>query len=371
MFINTGEELSEAEVDDIVEMPIADQAEVVQGKKEGGETASAEEEILAQAMRAAEGVAKILGLEVPTEDRVKAVLAEVKEYEAGTADHANAEVASTSTKKGKAAGKEPKKNEAKGMVDRDMEGKKKGNKSKEGVRYFALLPEIDLVALMNRELEKLVQAHGATDSKIEELMEMWNKLKSAKRVTKRPHVTIVHRNSIKQSGREEGGAGAADAMRLLWNRCADVNEMLVPPVFQGTIKEVVWSDKVMAMAFEDLVALVPEATEGDERAEEEDLVANTNDLSLDESMSNKDRKIVRSLVADLPEEVKRRLHVTVGTRDGGVAPVEGKFVLERWRDQESGGQAQEEDEGEDNGEVFAVAFSEPVKVRGLLKGLYA
>ncbi|KAH6902658.1 RNA ligase-domain-containing protein [Coprinopsis sp. MPI-PUGE-AT-0042] len=366
MFINTGEELADAEVDDVVEMPIADQNEVLQGLERGKEQQDELAEILGQVTRAAEGVAKILNLEMPTDDRVKDVVAEVREYQAGTSDHANAE-AGTSSKNG-TGGKETKKKEPKGMVDRDMGGaggKKKGGK--DGARYFALLPEFDVTTLMDSEVEKLVQKAGdsGTNGKLAKLVEMWDKLKSGKRVTKRPHVTIVHRNSIAQN---------AEAVRTLWDRCATVNEMLVPPVFEGTLKHIVWSEKAMVVTFEEVSALIPEdGSAGQE--EQDDLAANTNNLSLDDStgMSNKDRKTSRSLVAGLPKEVKRRLHVTVGTRDGGVAPVEGKFVLERWRDEQSGSDTlkeNQEDDGE-NEEVYAVEFAEPVKVKGLLKGLYS
>ena len=80
------------------------------------------------------------------------------------------------------------------------------------VRYYGLLPEVDLEVLLDRAL--------ANEHKSDK--NFWMQLKTNHRVTKRPHVTIVHKNTI-------------DTERDLWNRCAALHEMstAIPPFFNG------------------------------------------------------------------------------------------------------------------------------------------
>ncbi|KAF7360654.1 tRNA ligase [Mycena venus] len=138
-------------------------------------------------------------------------------------------------------------------------------------RYFALLPEVALE---------------------------WG------RVAKRPHVTLVHENALKASDRDADAPAIAEAQEF-WARCKGLDEMSTgrPPLFRFRLGHVVWNERIMAVTV-DGVELAEEADAGQAGA---------------------------AFVTQLPEEVRQRLHITVGTRDANVAAVEAKAMVETWR----------------------------------------
>lgn len=373
MFINTTEELADSEVDDVVSMDIVE-----------GET------IEDQVRRAVDGLVPLLNLERPSDEKIREAVEQVKAYKV----------------EGESGGAEDAKAKGKGKLV-EASGKKKQGTG--GVRYYALLPEFDLVELLDSALASLSSSSSPLspqDSvKLAHLQSLYSKLKSDKRVTKRPHVTLVHKTGMREDG---------DAGRALWEKCASVYEMNPPPVFEGTVRRVVWSQKVVAVVFEDLRVVedgsggTPSVEEGGRAGVEGEgweLVENVNRLTISDEgcaaraggggVSKKNLKLAKALVDEMPGSIKRRLHVTVGTRDGSVAPVEGKWAVERWREeiaedavdadgaggvgaaQEStgDGEATEKVERGDKGErandeVWSLEIGER-KVRGLIKGLNA
>jgi tRNA ligase len=64
----------------------------------------------------------------------------------------------------------------------------------------------------------------------------------------------------------------------------------------------------------------------------------------------------QEFISKLSDDVRNRLHITVGTKNGDVKPVEAKFLVERWRTGEKYGIFVEELEG--------------VVVKGRIKGLF-
>ncbi|KAF7291694.1 tRNA ligase [Mycena chlorophos] len=145
-------------------------------------------------------------------------------------------------------------------------------------RYYALLPEISLNAMLGG-VEKL------------SAVRMWQNLKEKQRVNARPHITIVHQKDDKTD---------KDA---LWTRCRELHAMPKPPLFRLKLGSVVWDDRVMAVTVED-VELVEEGGEGQKGAE---------------------------FVAGLTTELKQRLHITVGTKDSNIPPVEARALVGQWR----------------------------------------
>jgi tRNA ligase len=224
MFINTTEELASSEVDECIEMELED---------------SLEEAV----ERAVDGVARILGIPHPGEEKVKEGVELVKGYE-------------PSSKKPD----DPKKKAAE-------------------ARYYGLLPEVDLAGLLDAQLA------GTEGGKF------WDQLKKSGRVTKRPHVTLVHKTEL-------------PASKELWDRCAGLHTSNSPPLLRGTLGSVVWDGRVMAVSVDDVGV---EEGEGGEGLEGE------------------------AFVAGLGGDVRGRMHITVGTRDGNVAPVEAKGLVEGWR----------------------------------------
>ncbi|KAF7325358.1 tRNA ligase [Mycena venus] len=156
-------------------------------------------------------------------------------------------------------------------------------------RYFALLPEVALESLLAPVLADVP---------------FWTALQGAGRVAKRPHVTLVHENALKASDRDADAPAIAEAQEF-WARCKGLDEMSTgrPPLFRFRLGHVVWNERIMAVTV-DGVELAEEADAGQAGA---------------------------AFVTQLPEEVRQRLHITVGTRDANVAAVEAKAMVETWR----------------------------------------
>ena len=246
MFINTTEELAPSEVDECIEMELED---------------SLEEAV----ERAVNGVVGILGIPHPGEEKVREGIEVVKGYEPSS--------------------KKP------------DEPKKKAVEA----RYYGLLPEVDLVGLLDAQL---AGTEGET---------FWDQLKKSGRVTKRPHITIVHRTEL-------------PAAKELWDRCAGLHASSSPPLFKGRLGSVVWDERVMAVSVDDVGVEEDESGEGQEG---------------------------EAFVKGLGGDVRGRMHITVGTRDAKVAPVEAKGLVENWR----------------KGEAVKSVKLGDVEFRGRVKGL--
>ncbi|KAJ7092331.1 RNA ligase-domain-containing protein [Mycena belliarum] len=155
----------------------------------------------------------------------------------------------------------------------EVDQKKKGKPP----RYYALLPEVSLESLLAGPL--------AQDP-------LYKHLHKEQRVALRPHVTLVHSKALAEPGAE-----------ALWTRCAALDARPEDgAVFRCALGSVVWDGRVMAVTIDD-VLLEREAT-GQAGAE---------------------------FVSTLTEDVRKRLHITVGTRDASVPAVEGKKLVEAWR----------------------------------------
>lgn len=231
MFINSTQELTPTEVDDVVEMELGESTEDA-------------------VKRVVEGCVDLLGLELPSDEKIQEALDMVRGYAP--------------------------------TVKKPDDAKEK-KKKKIDVRYYGLLPEVDLEELLDRALANEHQ----------ETKDFWTSLKTDHRVTKRPHVTIVHRNTI-------------DTERELWDRCTALHEMSNPPLFKGKLTNVVWDGRVMAIAIED--------------------------FNIEDSSSGSDQgQEGHEFVSQLPYDVRQRLHITVGTGNEKIQAVEAKTLVQQWR----------------------------------------
>lgn len=289
MFLNSLDELQESEVNDVVKMSV--------GIEEGLEE---------QVMRAAKGIAKVLDLEEPSEKQIADALKEVEEY-------------TPKTKKARAESKDKGKGET----------KKKG---KDETRYYGLLPEVDLRGVLDERLAK--------EDVDEAMKSAWEKLKKDNRVTKRPHVTIVHRKSLVNPVDQE-----------VWDRCAGLQEVEVEGngvMFSGKLGKVIWNGRVMALTFEEL-AVAQDAVSIDTEG-------NHDDADKEKSMQPAGQQGAE-FVSKLPAQVRDRLHITVGVKSGDIPPVEAKALVEAFR----------RDELKDGTKIYGL---EEIKVEGRIKGLF-
>ncbi|KAJ2925172.1 hypothetical protein H1R20_g11912, partial [Candolleomyces eurysporus] len=136
--------------------------------------------------------------------------------------------------------------------------------------------------------------------------------KKNKKSAVRPHVTLVHQNQLKDLPPE--GRGTRNA-KALWDACTEVHELENSPQFEGRLGWLVWNERVMAVTFDDVGLSTPPLPDDDRNDEHEHEPASTKVLSL----INDDKAL------------KSRLHVTIGTRDWSVPPVEAKTLVEEWR----------------------------------------
>ena len=255
-----------------------------------------------------------------------------------------------------------------------MKGKaaKKAAKAVGGgaVRYFGILPELDLERVIVGALERLGEEGEDGRERRESLEAFWKLLKDGKRVTPRPHVTVVHKNELKgDTGGEDEDFMRTDEvqpLKELWDGCAEVYEMSGAPLYECKLQALLWDGRKMAIAIDDLTV------EGSKRSvsgEPDESVEPLNNLAIDEhtAPSNTQKKVAQGVVDSLDERRKARLHITVGTAGSDVRPVEAGWLVWKWKDG-----------GETDG-VFVVEGGEKSwcvklggeRVKGALKGLVA
>ncbi|KAF8515638.1 fungal tRNA ligase phosphodiesterase domain-containing protein [Gautieria morchelliformis] len=151
-------------------------------------------------------------------------------------------------------------------------------------RYFGLLPKIDLDAIVGG---RLAEADAPAQAKA-----FWDELRKNGRVTHRPHITLVHSRGLPQE-------------QPLWDRCSALHLAATPPPIIFRLGNIVCNERIMAVTVDDL-RISPEGEGADMEAGVE-------------------------FLEKLPQEVRNRLHITVGTRDKSIVPVEAKALVKSWR----------------------------------------
>ncbi|KAG8216296.1 RNA ligase-domain-containing protein [Butyriboletus roseoflavus] len=235
-FLHDTEKLADSEVDASIKMNVSELLE-------------------AAVARAVDGCVNILGLERPSQEKVDEAVAVAKGY-------------TPATKKG-------------------AEKKEKETKAPTSPRYFAILPEIDLGAIVAPQMEQ--EEDLPYDGKT-----FWLKLVSDKRVVDRPHITIAHRAGL-----------PADVD--LWDRCTALDRLPTHPIFSFTLGHLVWNNRVMALTVEDLEVAKEADNEADPGQEKHEFVST------------------------LPADVRDTLHITVGTLNTDILPYEARGLVEVWR----------------------------------------
>ena len=215
-----------------------------------------EESIEDALVRAVNGIVDVLELEKPTDEQMGEALRKAIEYQ----------------------------NNLKKEIGESSKGKKKGG-LREKARYYAILPEVDLEAVVGDIVSAEDTPEGAK--------KMWELLKGKKRFTARPHITITHMKS-------------KDTELALWNASAQLLKEGTQPMFKLEFGHLVWNDRVMALTVENLSIKEGSAVEA----------------------GNEWLKVL----GDGP--VRARLHVTVGTANPSIPPVEAKVLVEKWKAQE-------------------------------------
>ena len=247
-FLRNTEPLDDGEADETIEMDISEDLE----------------QTLA---RAIDGVVRMLGLPRPDMERVGVALAKARAYKPTL----------TGTKQVKQA----------------------AAKTHPKPRYFALLPEVDLVDALDAQISR----HHERGMP---LRDFWEALKAPQgahgRITRTPHVTIVHSKEQQQQDR-------APESVALWERCAALHALAAPPIFRARLGHVVANERIMAATVEDLCVDDPEEDAGQEGA---------------------------AFVSQLAHELRERLHITIGTKDSSVPAIEAGALVQSFKKGEKG-----------------------------------
>ncbi|KAK7469244.1 tRNA ligase [Stygiomarasmius scandens] len=262
-FITSFEDLAMDEVDEVIEMDLEQSIE--DGLK-----------------HAVRELCRILGLKEPSDEKLKEGLDVARGYKPTT-------------------------------IKSDDKVKKAKGKKATGVRYFALLPEVDVLPILEHTFKE-VEEQGS---------EFFEQLKNASRVTKRPHITLVHRKSLSNEADEDG----TNNDRALWDRSEILHGMEIPPDFELKLTNVLWDGRVMAIVVDDLKVQNPTSDEGHKGVE---------------------------FVRELPSDVRDRLHITVGTLNDSIPPVEAKALVERWKGGETEGILEAKLKGEGGEDLVVV-----------------
>ncbi|KAG6915576.1 hypothetical protein DXG01_010877 [Tephrocybe rancida] len=258
MFLNTRQEFSDSEADAVIEMQV-------------------EEDMEAAVRRAVDGCVRILGLEAPSEEKITEALVAINAY--------------------------------KPKVKKADE-----KKAKDQARYYGLLAEVDLQEVLGTKLGALAHAQGVEG----DAASTFAVLKGAGRVARRPHITIVHQNSL-------------PAEQALWDGCAALHTFEPPPLFKLRLGHLVWNSRVMALTVDDLDAV---GEDGVARGKE--------------------------FLAGLPAELTQRLHITVATKNTSVPAVEAKALVQAFHKGET---------SDESGEISSMALQD-VYATGRLKALF-
>ena len=166
------------------------------------------------------------------------------------------------------------------------EERKEKGKEKKGKppRYYGFIPEVDLLELLN----PVFSSPGGADTA--DGKEFFTNLKKDGRIAEHPHITIVHSKALD-----------LEWAQPLWDRCSGLCLSSTPSTFRFNLGSVVWNDRVMAITVDE----VAPASDDDETG--------------------------KSFVDQLPQEVRKILHITVGTAREDILPFEAHALMGDWR----------------------------------------
>jgi tRNA ligase len=151
-------------------------------------------------------------------------------------------------------------------------------------RYYGIVPEVDLLEL----LDPVFSAAGGADTS--DGKQFFTNLKKDGRITEHPHITIVHSKALD-----------LEWAQPLWDRCSGLCLSSTPSTFRFNLGSVVWDDRVMAITVDEVAPVSDDDETG------------------------------KSFVDQLPHEVRKVLHITVGTARRDIPPFEAHALIEDWR----------------------------------------
>ncbi|KZS97411.1 hypothetical protein SISNIDRAFT_406536 [Sistotremastrum niveocremeum HHB9708] len=285
MFIRGREEVQEGELDDVVEMDLEE------GLDEGVSRAV---KGLWDIMSGDENVG--MGDAIPDGERMGEAVGFVRRYVVDK-DEKGAKSKTKSESKSKPETKE--------QVE-VTEGKKK-KKAKEA-RYYGFNVELDL--------ERSLKKHLSHPSIPPSLQTLFESLKSSGRITFDPHITLVHSASLSSSASDH------ETAKPLWDTLESfTNSENGSALFRFTISHILFTPRLIALSISPTSLAPIQST----------TTASSNKAHNDGAQESGVDPRAQGVLNEIPKEVKERMHITVGTRDSGVKPVEAGDVIASWK----------------------------------------
>ncbi|THH10619.1 hypothetical protein EW145_g1197 [Phellinidium pouzarii] len=274
MFLSQTEELANKEVDEVVEMDF--------------------EEDLEQSLdRAIDACVRVLNLPKPSQEAVGRALAAARSYKPMTL---------------KKDEDQKRAQDKKAAQEEKAQAKAERAPPAGRIRYYALLPELNLHTIMQDRL--------AQDDVPAAAVRLWKMFVKKNRVTTIPHVTLVHYKLL-------------PAEKILWDRCHSLFLHPSPPTFEVELGHLIYDGRMIVITVKDVkVAIDP----GEDT-----------------------HKDATEFVSSLSSDFKNLLHITVGTRETSINAYEARALIDEWRSGK-------------NKKIVSLPFS-GVVVKGRLKGM--
>ncbi|KAN0059649.1 tRNA ligase [Thecaphora frezii] len=214
-----------------------------------------------------DGLCPMLGIEKPSDQRIQAALAKALEYRPAIKKENKAvkkakddDVAATATAIATAT--------AGAQQQQQQEGKSGAAGAK--VRYYGIAVELDLVSVLSKVFEGAVPDDAVRWSG----KQFFERLRNDKRITPRPHITLVHSASVAKETEAQsqakaqaqsalpdiksssGGGGGHDAEGAVarWHRYAELCQSSQQVEFSLTLDHLVWDQRVMALSVRDVAS---------------------------------------------------------------------------------------------------------------------
>jgi tRNA ligase len=180
------------------------------------------------------------------------------------------------------------------------------------IRYYAFLPEFKIEDVIK---DTLAIASGYSgDKDISNAFNFWKQLEEGKRLNVRPHITIAHVRNLPES-------------QAVWDACVKLDTLLSSPpapsdpshaqppptsnLFGFRLGTLLCDGNAMSVTVEDVR---PQPTG-----------------SPDAELRSETHQPHQDFLDALPDEVKSKLHITIGTKDESVKAIQGGLLVTRWK----------------------------------------
>lgn len=185
-------------------------------------------------------------------------------------------------------------------------------------RYYAFLPEIELTSLVDSALSSSLPPSPAVD-----INAFWSELKSSNRLTHRPHITIVHKQNL-------------PAEQALWDASAALDRnKAAPALFDFKLGTLLCDGRAMSITIDELKS--------------------NSSSEVSKLGSNAKSEGSVPFLDMIPEQTKLRFHITVGTKEESIRPLEAGKLVERWKANDTG--------------IVAIPLKDNTRITGRIAGL--